>query len=439
MLKVLVIGGGGREHALVWKLAQSEQVSRLFCAPGNAGIARYAECVPLAATDGEGLLRFAVENGIDLTVVGPEVPLIAGIVDLFEQRGLRIFGPAREPALLEGSKAYAKGLMLRHGIPTAHFAAFTSQEAASYYCRSHFGAQANAPLVVKADGEAAGKGVFICRSDDEAQAALTQIMAERVFGESGDTVVVEEFLEGEEASLMAFTDGTTIVPMLPVQDHKRALDGDEGPNTGGMGCYAPVPAVSPALYQQAVDQILRPAVEAIRESGIPYKGVLYAGIIIAPDGSLKTLEFNCRFGDPETQVVLPLLETDLVDILLGVTDARLDEVEVRWKPQSAVCVVLASGGYPGAYATGLPIEGLEQVSHLSDVVAFHAGTRFDDEGRVVTAGGRVLGVSALGDDFAQARARAYAAVKNISFDHMHIRTDIGLNSGLMPLGGRPDA
>ncbi len=425
MLKVLVIGGGGREHALVWKLAQSEQVSRLFCAPGNAGIARHAECVPLAATDSEGLLRFAVENGIDLTVVGPEAPLIAGIVDLFEQRGLRIFGPAREPALLEGSKAYAKGLMLRHGIPTAHFAAFTSQEAASYYCRSHFGAQANAPLVVKADGEAAGKGVFICRSDDEAQAALTQIMAERVFGESGDTVVVEEFLEGEEASLMAFTDGTTIVPMLPVQDHKRALDGDEGPNTGGMGCYAPVPAVSPALYQQAVDQILRPAVEAIRESGIPYKGVLYAGIIIAPDGSLKTLEFNCRFGDPETQVVLPLLETDLVDILLGVTDARLDEVEVRWKPQSAVCVVLASGGYPGAYATGLPIEGLEQVSHLSDVVAFHAGTRFDDEGRVVTAGGRVLGVSALGDDFAQARARAYAAVKNISFDHMHFRTDIG--------------
>jgi len=425
MLKVLVIGGGGREHALVWKLAQSEQVSRLFCAPGNAGIARYAECVPLAATDSEGLLRFAGENGIDLTVVGPEVPLIAGIVDLFEQRGLRIFGPAREPALLEGSKAYAKGLMLRHGIPTAHFAVFTSHEAASYYCRTHFEAQAGAPLVVKADGEAAGKGVFICRTDEEAQAALTQIMAERVFGASGDTVVVEEFLEGEEASLMAFTDGTTIVPMLPVQDHKRALDGDEGPNTGGMGCYAPVPSVSPALYQQAVDQILRPAVEAIRESGIPYKGVLYAGIIIAPDGSLKTLEFNCRFGDPETQVVLPLLETDLVDILLGVTDAHLDEVEVRWKPQSAVCVVLASGGYPGAYAVGLPIEGLEQVSHLSDVVAFHAGTRFDDEGRVVTAGGRVLGVSALGDDFAQARARAYAAVKNISFDHMHFRTDIG--------------
>ena len=425
MLKVLVIGGGGREHALVWKLAQSKQVSRIYCAPGNAGIAQVAECVPLAVTESDKLLQFATENGIDLTVVGPEIPLIAGIVDLFEQRGLRIFGPAREPALIEGSKAYAKGLMLRYGIPTAHFAAFTSFEAASYYLRSHFEAQPDAPLVVKADGEAAGKGVFICRTDEDAQAALSQIMQERVFGDAGDAVVVEEFLEGEEASLMAFTDGTTIVPMLPVQDHKRALDGDEGPNTGGMGCYAPVPLVTSALYSQAVEQILQPAIDAIRESGIPYKGVLYAGIMIAKDGSLKTLEFNCRFGDPETQVVLPLLETDLVDILLGVTDAHLDEVEVRWKPQSAVCVVLASGGYPGAYAVGLPIEGLEQVAHLSDVVAFHAGTKFDDEDQVVTAGGRVLGVTALGDDFTQARARAYAAVKSLSFDHMHYRNDIG--------------
>ncbi len=425
MLKVLVIGGGGREHALVWKLAQSRQVSRIFCAPGNAGIASLAECVPIAITDSEGLLAFATENGIDLTVVGPEIPLIAGIVDLFEQRGLRIFGPAGEPAQLEGSKAYAKGVMLRYNIPTAHFAVFASQDAASYYLKSHFESHAEAPLVVKADGEAAGKGVFICRTNADGQNALHQIMGEKVFGASGDAVIIEEFLEGEEASLMAFTDGTTIVPMLAVQDHKRALDNDEGPNTGGMGCYAPVPAVTPALYQQAVDQILRPAIDAIRESGIPYKGVLYAGIMIGRDGSLKTLEFNCRFGDPETQVVLPLLETDLVDILLGVTDAHLDEVDVRWKPQSGVCVVLASGGYPNAYPTGLPIAGLEQVSHLSDVVAFHAGTKFDEEGRIVTNGGRVLGVTALGDDFTQARARAYAAVKNISFDHMHYRTDIG--------------
>ena len=421
----MVVGGGGREHALVWKLAQSQQVSRIFCAPGNAGIASLAECVPLSITDIEGLLAFAVENGIDLTVVGPEVPLIAGIVDLFEQRGLRIFGPAGEPAQLEGSKAYAKGVMLRYNIPTAHFAVFASQDAAAYYLKSHFEAHPEAPLVVKADGEAAGKGVFICRTNADGQDALHQIMGEKVFGASGDAVIIEEFLEGEEASLMAFTDGTTIVPMPAVQDHKRALDGDLGPNTGGMGCYAPVPAVTPALYQQAVDQILRPAIDAIRESGIPYKGVLYAGIMIGRDGSLKTLEFNCRFGDPETQVVLPLLKTDLVDILLGVTDAHLDEVDVRWKAQSGVCVVLASGGYPNAYPTGLPIEGLEQVAHLSDVVAFHAGTRFNAEGQVVTAGGRVLGITALGDDFTQARARAYAAVKNISFDHMHYRTDIG--------------
>ena len=425
MLKVLVIGGGGREHALVWKLAQSQKVSRIFCAPGNAGIASLAECVPLAITDSEGLLAFAVENGIDLTVVGPEIPLIAGIVDVFEQRGLRIFGPAREPALLEGSKAYAKGVMLRYNIPTAHFAVFDSQDAASSYLKSHFESHTEAPLVVKADGEAAGKGVFICRTDAAGQNAIQQIMGDKVFGASGDAVIIEEFLEGEEASLMAFTDGTTIVPMLAVQDHKRALDGDEGPNTGGMGCYAPVPSVTPALYQQAVNEILRPAIDAIRDSGIPYKGVLYAGIMIGKDGSLKTLEFNCRFGDPETQVVLPLLETDLVDILLGVTDAHLDEVEVRWKPQSGVCVVLASGGYPNAYPTGLPIGGLEQVAHLSDVVAFHAATKFDNAGNIVTNGGRVLGVTALGDDFAQARARAYAAVKNISFDHMHYRTDIG--------------
>jgi len=425
MLKVLVIGGGGREHALVWKLAQSQQVSRIFCAPGNAGIAKLAECIPLPIIDSEGLLAFAVENGIDLTVVGPEVPLIAGIVDLFEQRGLRIFGPAREPAQLEGSKAYAKGVMLRYNIPTAHFAVFEAQDAASHYLKSHFHAHPEAPLVVKADGEAAGKGVYICRTDEDGQNALRQIMEERVFGASGDAVIIEEFLEGEEASLMAFTDGTTIVPMLAVQDHKRALDGDQGPNTGGMGCYAPVPGVSPALYQQAVEQVLRPAVDAIRESGIPYKGVLYAGIMIGRDGSLKTLEFNCRFGDPETQVLMPLLETDLVDILLGVTDAHLDEVDVRWKPQSGICVVLASGGYPNAYPTGLPVDGLEQVAHLSDVALFHAGTKFDDEGRVVTSGGRVLGVTAWGDDFTQARARAYAAVKNISFDHMHYRTDIG--------------
>lgn len=425
MLKVLVVGGGGREHALIWKLAQSPQVSRLYAAPGNAGIAEHAECLPLSVTDVDGLLAFALDNQIDLTVVGPETPLIAGIVDAFEQKGLRIFGPAREPALLEGSKAYAKGVMLRAGIPTADFAVFSSYEAALYYARSHFQSNPDRPMVVKADGEAAGKGVLICRTADEAQQALTQIMRDRAFGASGDNVVIEEFLEGQEASLMAFTDGTTLIPMIPVQDHKRVGDGDTGPNTGGMGCYAPVPLVTPELYARAVEEVLRPAVETIRETGIPYKGVLYAGIMITPSGELKTLEFNCRFGDPETQVVLPLLETDLVDILLGVTDATLDEVEVRWKAESAVCVVLAAGGYPGPYATGDSIEGLNQVSHLSDVTVFHAGTRLDEDGQTVTAGGRVLGVTGLGDDFAQARARAYAAVKSIHFAGMHYRTDIG--------------
>jgi phosphoribosylamine--glycine ligase len=425
MLRVLVVGGGGREHALVWKLAQSPQISRLYAAPGNPGIARYAECIPLTVTDVEGLLAFALENHIDLTVVGPETPLIAGIVDAFEQKGLRIFGPAREPAMLEGSKAYAKGVMLRAGIPTADFAVFASYDAALYYVRSQFQSVPDQPLVIKADGEAAGKGVLICHTVQEAEEALTQIMRNRVFGDAGANVVIEEFLEGQEASLMAFTDGTTLVPMLPVQDHKRVGDGDTGPNTGGMGCYAPVPIITPELYARAVEEVLRPAIETIRETGIPYKGVLYAGIMITRDGRLKTLEFNCRFGDPETQVVLPLLETDLVDILLGVTDAHLDEVEVRWKTQSAVCVVLAAGGYPGPYAQGDPIDGLEQVSHLSDVTVFHAGTARTEENQTVTAGGRVLGVTALGEDFAQARARAYAAVKNIHFEGMHYRTDIG--------------
>ncbi len=438
MMKVLVIGGGGREHALVWKLAQSPQVSRIYAAPGNAGIAQHAECIPLAAQDIDALLAFATDNHIDLTVVGPEVPLIAGIVDTFEQKGLRIFGPSREPALLEGSKAYAKGLMLRAGIPTAHYAVFTSQDAARHYAQTHFAQHPDKPLVVKADGEAAGKGVYICRAWEDASDALDAIMGQRVFGASGDAVVLEEFLQGQEASLMAFTDGSTILPMLPVQDHKRALDNDHGPNTGGMGCYSPVPLITPEIYAQAVERIFRPAVEAIRDTGIPYKGVLYAGIMITPDGALKTLEFNCRFGDPETQALLPLLETDLVDVLLSVTDAHLDEVTLRWKPQSAVCVVLASGGYPGAYVKGVPIDGLAQVSHLSDVNVFHAGTALGGDGQILTDGGRVLGVTACGDDFAQARARAYAAVKNIHFDHMHYRTDIGAHSEIAPAQNAPD-
>ena len=441
MIKVLVVGGGGREHALIWKIAQSPQVSRIYAAPGNPGIASLAECLPLAATDIDGLLQFAVDNGIDLTVVGPEIPLIAGIVDAFEQKGLRIFGPAREPAMIEGSKGYAKGLMLRYGIPTADFVTFSSPEPALLYIQNQFSANPGRPIVLKADGEAAGKGVFICRTEAEARDAVNKIMVEQIFGASGETLVIEEFLEGQEASLMAFTDGTTLVPMIPVQDHKQALDNDQGPNTGGMGCYAPVRFITPALYAKAVDVILRPAIEAIRDTGIPYKGVLYAGIMVTPDGALKTIEFNCRFGDPEAEVVLPLLETDLVDILMAVTDAHLDEIAISWKPQSAVCVSLTSGGYPGPYTTGLPIEGLDQVSHLSDVVVFHAGTSRGPDGEILTNGGRVLTVTGLGDDFAQARARAYSAVKNINFQDMHFRTDIGLRTlgGGSPGGGDPAA
>jgi len=427
MLKVLVVGGGGREHALVWKLAQSPQVSRIYVAPGNAGTLHHAENIPIAASDVDGLAAFAAENGIDLTVVGPEIPLIAGIVDVFERQGLRIFGPAREPAMIEGSKAYSKDLMARYGIPTADYQVFGEPEPARQYALEQM--EANGTIVIKADGEAAGKGVYICRTVDDVDDAINKVMVEKVFGASGNRLVVEEFLEGQEASLMAFTDGTTIIPMIPAQDHKQALDGDQGPNTGGMGCYAPAGFITPAIYAQAVDQILRPAVDAIRDTGIPYKGVLYAGIIVTPSGQLKTLEFNCRFGDPETQTILPLLETDLMDILLGVTDAHLEEVSVSWKASSSVSVALTSGGYPGPYVRGIPIDGLEQVSHLSDVVVFHAGTKLGDDSAVLTDGGRVLNVTGIGMDFSQARARAYAAVKNINFEHMHFRTDIGLRPG----------
>ena len=427
MLKVLVIGGGGREHALVWKLAQSPQVSRIYVAPGNAGTLQHAENIPIAASDVEGLVAFAAENSIDLTVVGPEVPLIAGIVDVFERQGLRIFGPAREPAMIEGSKAYSKDLMARYGIPTAEYQVFDEPNAARAYADEQL--VGHSAVVIKADGEAAGKGVYICRTAEDVEEAVTKIMVEKVFGASGNRLIVEEFLEGQEASLMAFTDGTTIVPMIPVQDHKQALDGDEGPNTGGMGCYAPVGFVTPAMYAQAVDQIIRPAVDAIRDTGIPYKGVLYAGIMITNSGQLKTLEFNCRFGDPETQTILPLLETDLMDILLGVTDAHLEEVAVSWQPASSVCVALTSGGYPGPYVRGIQIDGLEQVSHLSDVVVFHAGTKAGEEGAVLTDGGRVLIVTALGTDFSQPRARAYTTNKNNKKKHMHFRTDIGLRPG----------
>lgn len=422
-MKILVIGGGGREHALVWKIAQSPKVSKIYAAPGNAGIAELAECVALKATDIESLANFAERNHVDLTVVGPESPLIAGIVDVFETRGLAVFGPSKEPARLEGSKVYAKEVMRRYRIPTADFSAFSDPQAAAVYVHQRFreGAQG---LVIKADGEAAGKGVFVVHQIDEALEVIRSLMEERVLGEAGARIVVEEVLTGEEASLMAFTDGANVLLMPPVQDYKRALDNDRGANTGGMGSICPLRIVTPELHQQAMEQIIHPAVRATRDAGIPFRGVLYAGTMVTQSG-IKTLEFNVRFGDPETQAILPLLENDLVEVMQAVVECRLEEVALQWKPRYAVCVVIASGGYPGKYETGLPIEGLEEAAQVPECVVFHAGTRKEGN-RIVTAGGRVLGVTAVGDTLAQARGRAYEAVRCIRFEYMHYRTDIGI-------------
>jgi len=420
-LKILVVGGGGREHALCWKLAQSPQVRKIFCAPGNAGTAGVAENVPLAVEDIAGLLSFAEHQAVDLTVVGPEKPLIAGLVDAFEAKGLRVFGPSREPAMIEGSKAYAKEIMRRANIPTAAYEVFHDSARARDYLR---GGGRTYPLVIKADGEAQGKGVVVAQDFDGADAAIRQMMEERIFGASGETVVVEECLHGEEASFLAFCDGDTVVPLVAIQDHKRVFDGDRGPNTGGMGAYAPVPAVTRQIFDEVGEKILGPAVDAIRETGIPYRGVLFAGVMLTPAGPM-CLEFNCRFGDPETQVALPLLTTDLAEILNAVVDVNLEKVPVTFASRAAVCVVMASGGYPGPFERGKPITGLDAASALDAVAVFHAGTRRDEAGQIVSDGGRVLGVTATGETFGEARERCYEAVGRIQFEGAHFRTDIG--------------
>lgn len=423
-MQILVVGGGGREHTLVWKLAQSRHVHRIFCAPGNAGIARQAECINLRPTDLDGLANFAESQKIDLTVVGPEAPLIAGIVDRFEARGLPIFGPATDPAQLEGSKVFSKDLMAKYGIPTAAYAVFTQPTEAHSYVTAHFASTAGAsPIVIKADGLAAGKGVIVAKEPDEAHAAIDSIMLDRVFGAAGDRLLVEECLVGEEVSVMAFTDGETVVPMVPAQDHKRVFDNDEGPNTGGMGAYSPVPSAGPELVAETVDRVLKPAISAIRDLGIPYKGVLYAGIMMTPSG-IQTLEFNCRFGDPETQVVLPLLETDLVEVLDACVNCSLADIEVRWSHDAAMCVVGASGGYPGSYDTGKVISGLDRAAQCEGAIVLHSGTR-ESSGDTVTDGGRVLGITGVGHDLPEAAARAYAAMSQIHFDGLHYRRDIG--------------
>lgn len=420
-LNVLVIGSGGREHALVWKISQSLRVDKVYCAPGNAGTALVGENFAAKVTEFDKLIGFAKEKQIDLVVVGPETPLIAGVVDAFEAVGIPAFGPSKEAAQLEGSKVFTKELLEESGIPTGGFLKLDDPEKAASEVRKHFSTHTG-PIVIKADGEAAGKGVVIATNEADALEAIDSMMVRKVFGASGDRIIIEEFLEGQEASLMAFVDGEHVAPMVPAQDYKRAYDADQGPNTGGMGCYSPVPVVTPEVYDFVIEKIIRPTISALAKRGIHYRGILYAGIILTADGP-KLLEYNCRFGDPETQVVLPLLETDLVDIFEAAIEGRLDAVEIKWYNRKAVCVVLASGGYPGDYDTGVPINGLAGAESAGAIV-FHAGTRVID-GRIATAGGRVLGVTATGDTFKDAVDRAYSAVREIRFDKMHYRTDIG--------------
>jgi phosphoribosylamine--glycine ligase len=417
-MKVLVVGGGGREHALVWKIAQSPRVSKIYCAPGNAGIAEQAMIVPIKANDLNGLLSFALKEGIDLTVVGPEEPLTKGIVDLFESKNLMIFGASRKAAEIEGSKAFAKEMMKKYRIPTASYEIFEDQKEAVRYLRKQ-----GAPVVVKADGLAAGKGVLICKTVEEAVQSVEKIMVEKIFGEAGRRVVVEEYLVGEEASYIAFTDGKTILPLASSQDHKAIFDGDEGPNTGGMGAYSPAPVVTDQVHEKIIEKILRPIIQGMGEEGRPYKGVLYAGLMIS-DGHPKTLEFNARFGDPETQPVLMRMKGDIVPILEACIKGNLSQYRIEWHPQAAVCVVMASKGYPGDYEKGRPIEGLEKVKKMKDVFIFHAGTAAKD-GRTVTNGGRVLGVTGLGEDIPRAIEKTYQAVKKISWEGVHYRKDIG--------------
>ncbi|MDA8174553.1 MAG: phosphoribosylamine--glycine ligase [Nitrospiraceae bacterium] len=416
-MKVLVIGGGGREHAIVWKLAHSKRVDKIFCCPGNAGIAEHAECIDLPVNDFGALLDFVRYEWIDLTIVGPEEPLARGIADAFRKQGRNIFGPGADAARLEASKSFSKDFMRRYGIPTAEYKVFNSYVHAEDYVRLKGG-----PIVIKADGLAAGKGVVVAKTPEEAGTALRHMMKDRAFGDAGEKVVVEECLQGEEASFMAFTDGKTIVPLASSQDHKRVFDNDEGPNTGGMGAYSPAPVLTQELQDLTMEKVMKPFLNGIKAEQMDYRGVIYAGLMIK-DGGLKVLEFNVRLGDPETQAVLPRLDTDFFEIALAVSEGRLSEMLVNWKPGASVAVVAASGGYPGKYDKGKPISGLEKAAKMDDVVVFHSGTAFEDS-KTVTAGGRVLAVTALGPDIESARDQAYKAITGIKFDGMHYRKDI---------------
>jgi len=417
-MRILVVGGGGREHTLVWKLASSPLVDKLFAAPGNAGMAELAECVDIKVEDITRLADFAEKNSVDLTVVGPELPLTLGIVDEFERRNLKILGPTKSAAEIEGSKVFAKEFMKKHHIPTASFKIFDNPDQASDFVRS-----SDLPLVVKADGLAAGKGAVIVEDTPSALSIIRKMMVEKIFGQAGSRVVVEDFLEGEEITILAFTDGETISPMVSSQDHKKIFDGDRGPNTGGMGAYAPTTIVDDRMMKRINDEILEPTVTGLEREGRTFKGILYAGLMITERGP-KVMEFNCRFGDPETQVILPLLKSDLAEIFLSIVEGELSLQEVEWNDNFAVCVVLASAGYPGKYERDKEISGLNRAKQMEDVLIFHAGTK-KRGGRMFTNGGRVLGVTATDKSMEKAIQKAYSAVDKIEFEGMQYRKDIG--------------
>jgi phosphoribosylamine--glycine ligase len=427
-MKVLIVGNGGREHTLLWKLAGDDPGSRFYITGGNGGTGDMAEHVPISPTDAEGLACFADQEGIDLTVVGPEVPLSVGLVDLFEGKGLKVFGPTREAARIETDKAFAKDLMRESGVPTADYEVFSDYDKARKYIET-----CEIPVVVKASGLAAGKGAIVCREREEALEAISSIMVNRVFGESGDKVVVEECMVGEELSIFSLTDGERILPMIPSQDHKQIHDGDMGPNTGGMGAYAPVSIADRPLQEMVMKDVFEPVVRTMADMGNPYRGLLYAGLMVTERGP-RVVEFNCRFGDPETQVVLPLMSDNLLDLLVCVSERKLTTEKLSWKEASAVCVVLASSGYPGGYAKGKVIEIGEKVPGMEDVVLFHAGTEMK-EGKLLTSGGRVLGVTAVGGDITAAMKKAYAACDEIRFVGKYNRTDIGRKERDRAIGG----
>ena len=420
-MKVLVIGSGGREHTLIWKISQSPKVSQIYCAPGNAGISQLAQCIDIDADNIEKLADFAQKEKINLTVVGPELPLSKGIVNEFNRLDLKIFGPSREATKIESSKVFSKYLMKKYNIPTANYEVFQNSEEALDYIK-----QQTFPLVIKADGLAAGKGVFIVKNLDQAEDALNTLMKKKTFGEAGRQIVIEEFLEGEEVSVLAFSDGKTVVPMVSSQDHKKIFDNDQGLNTGGMGAYSPVPFYPNEFKKTVLEEILKPTVKGLQSERREYKGVLYAGLVLTKEGP-KVLEFNARFGDPETQVVLPRLKTDLVDILNAVIEGSLHKINIEWNNNFAVCVVVASGGYPGKYQKGKVISGLERLEKMKDIIAFHAGTKFQD-GKIVTLGGRVLGITAWDDTISKAKEKAYEGAEKIYFENMYYRKDIAVKA-----------